>query len=121
MLKIVDEDTFCCPYCGDEWVHLDQAGFATRTHEDGPITNIVINPGGGMWMAADGDEHRHAKNDPANEIPMGTRVGVGRRHRIVLYGWCETCPDTFALVFTQHKGRTLFEVVKLEKDFRGDD
>jgi hypothetical protein len=95
------DDELCCPLCGDINTHVDRAMVAGRPQgEDGPITEIAFR--------ADG-----IVADATGEIPESHHVGVGRRHRIALIGWCESCSGEFALLFTQHKGVTLVESVDL--------
>jgi hypothetical protein len=94
-------DELCCPLCGDSNTHVDRVVFAARpSGEDGPIVEIAIG--------ADGDVIRGGST-----APSGTQVGIGRRHRIALIGWCEFCDGKFSLVFTQHKGVTLVESVDM--------
>lgn len=91
----------CCPLCGDVFVHVDQAQVAARTAgEDGPIKEIGVTAAGDI-------------SDETGNVPVGARVGVGRRHRIALLGWCESCSGKFALVFTQFKGVTFVESVEM--------
>lgn len=95
------DDELCCPLCGDTNTHVDRVGMAARTTgEDGEITEIGFNA-------------RGVVTDDTGNIPLSRQVGVGRRHRIALFGWCESCDGEFALLFTQHKGVTLVESVDL--------
>lgn len=90
-----------CPLCGDTNTHVDRMAMAARPNgEDGTIVEITV--------PADGDVIRGGR-----DIPPSRHVGLGRRHRIALYGWCESCNGEFALLFTQHKGVTLVESVGL--------
>lgn len=93
------ENELCCPLCGDVFVHVDQVQIAARS-EDGPFSEIGINAVGDVA-------------DVSGNVPVGPRVGSGRRHRIALLGWCEMCAGKFALVFTQHKGVTFVESVEM--------
>lgn len=95
------ENELCCPLCGDVFVHVDQVQMAARPQgEDGPISGIAVSACG-------------AVTDATGQVSTGSAVGVGRRHRISLIGWCEACSGRFALVFTQHKGVTFAESVEL--------
>lgn len=94
------ENELCCPLCGDVYVHIDGVQVAAGPDaEDGPVE---------IGLSADGDVL-----DETGNVPAGTAVGVGRRHRIALLGWCEICDGRFALVFTQHKGVTFAESVEM--------
>lgn len=93
------ENELCCPLCGDVFVHIDGVQVAARS-EDGPFSEIGISSAGDV-------------TDETGNVPVGTAVGVGRRHRIALLGWCEICDGRFALVFTQHKGVTFAESVEM--------
>ena len=98
-----NENELCCPLCGDTNTHIDEVAIAARPlGEDGPIAEIGIDARGAVT-------HR------SGAVPIG-QVGAGRRHRIALIGWCESCGDRFALVFTQHKGVTLTESVDLSAE-----
>lgn len=97
------DDELCCPLCGETNTHIDHVKIATRKlgEEDGALVEIGVSRTGEI-------------SDETDKIPVG-QVGVGRRHRIALIGWCEYCNGEFALVFTQHKGVTLMESVDLER------
>jgi hypothetical protein len=96
-----NDNQLCCPLCGDIWVHLDESRVAARPDgEDGPIVGIGVNARGSV-------------TGTTGRVPEGPTVGEGRRHRIALLGYCETCAGQFALVFTQHKGVTFAESVEL--------
>lgn len=95
------DDELCCPLCGDTNTHVDRVGMAAWvTGEDGQITEIGFTACGVV-------------TDDTGRIPPSRHVGVGRRHRIALFGWCESCDGEFALLFTQHKGVTLVESIDL--------
>ena len=89
-----------CPQCGDEWTHVDEVRIAARG-EDAPFTHIRVDA-----------QSRRVETHCQDPAPTGIEVGDGRRHRIALMGWCETCRGTWALVFTQHKGITFVEVAQ---------
>lgn len=96
------EHEMCCPLCGDTNTHVDRVSMAARPlGEDGLIDEITID--------AAGDD----VSVMAAAIPVSRLVGSGRRHRIALHGWCESCDGTFAWLFTQHKGTTLVESVDM--------
>ena len=89
----------CCPLCGDVFVHVDSVRLATRPRgEDGVQVHVGLKNDGRLIT---------------DEAPAGLTVGQGRRHRIALIGWCESCSGRFSLVFTQHKGVTFVESVPL--------
>lgn len=92
-------EQLCCPLCGDVYVHVDEARVAARLREDGDITHISVTKAGQIGSEV---------------VPIGNRVGTGRRHRIALHGWCEMCGGKFAIVFTQHKGVTLVESQEID-------
>ena len=93
------DDEMVCPLCGETNTHIDQVAMAARPQgEDGVIVEIGVTAAGELV-------HETAV------IPPSRHVGLGRRHRIALHGWCESCDGTFAWLFTQHKGVTLLEAV----------
>lgn len=94
-----EDDKMCCPVCGHLNTHVDSVGIHAR-EEDRPGEHITVD-------AVTGYVGR------AKRIPKGPIGGVGRRHRIALIGTCEGGCE-FALVFTQHKGETYFEIVSME-------
>lgn len=97
-----NDDELCCPLCGDSNTHVDRVSVAARpAGEDGLVLSIGVHTNGVVGVLPDAD------------IPPSRHVGVGRRHRIALIGWCENCGDEFALLFTQHKGVTLVESIGL--------
>ncbi|GAA2760590.1 hypothetical protein [Actinopolymorpha rutila] len=100
MIKISDDSVLLCPLCGKDTTHLDEVRVSARPEDDEP-NEIAVDTGTGRV--------RTHEDIPA---PMGDRVHEGRRDRIALVGWCEQCGDTFALVFTQHKGATFVEAVR---------
>lgn len=92
-----------CPKCGHPQVHIEGAHVSARPIEDGPITEIRATNDGGVQVSLPGQE------GPSWAGPVGT-FGEGRRQRVSLLGECEAgC--RFAVVFTQHKGDTVVEVV----------
>lgn len=94
-----NDDELCCPLCGDSNTHVDRVSVAARPKgEDGPVISIDVAANGVVGESA---------------VPTSRHVGVGRRHRIALIGWCESCDGEFALLFTQHKGVTLVESIDL--------
>ncbi|MER6831976.1 hypothetical protein ABT352_38720 [Streptosporangium sp. NPDC000563] len=48
-------------------------------------------------------------------VLAGDAVGEGRRQRLVLTGSCEICGGEYAIVFTQHKGETYMETVRINE------
>jgi hypothetical protein len=92
-------DELLCPVCGHNATHMEIVHVSARP-EDRPINEITVN-------GVTGQVTTHGA-DPA---PMGTLVGEGRRHRIVLSGDCEGCRTVFSFVFTQDKGSTYVELV----------
>lgn len=95
------DDEMVCPVCGGTNTHIDQVAMATRPQgEDGMIAEIGVTAAGDITRGG-------------AVIPASRHAGLGRRHRVVLYGWCETCDGKFAWLFTQHKGVTYLEVVDL--------
>lgn len=99
-VRITEHGVLRCPHCGDQWTHIDQVDVAAR-REDGPFTDITVDATTG-------------RIDTQGATAIGTHVGIGRRHRIVLAGSCEICGATLELIFTQHKGQTLVEWVMAE-------
>jgi hypothetical protein len=97
-----NDNQLCCPMCGDVYVHVDQARIAARPDgEDGREAPIAVTARGRVLIEG-------------APVPAGPTVMTGRRHRIALLGWCENCSANFALVFTQHKGVTFVESVRLD-------
>lgn len=93
----VDSDGILrCPNCNDEYLHLEEVLIGAR-EEDRTFNDIKVN-------AVTGQVRTH--DEPA---PVGRAQGLGRRHRIAVRGYCETCGSNIALVFTQHKGVTFAE------------
>lgn len=91
-----------CPKCGSPQVHIEGA-HVSRPIEDGPIAEIRATNDGGLQVSLPGQE------GPSWGGPVGP-FGEGRRQRVSLLGECEAgC--RFAIVFTQHKGDTVVEVV----------
>ena len=89
--------SLACPVCGQTYgLHLDGVSLAGRV-EDGPMSTAHID-----------SECVVTYND---EVPAGPQVEEGRRYRIAIDGWCEFGTHPFSIVFTQHKGDTLVEVV----------
>lgn len=96
-----------CPVCGETNTHVNSVNVACRPGgEDGPIVETGVGADGLIAPL------------PAGTTPVGEYVGVGRRHRIALLGWCETCAARFALIFTQHKGTTFVESRELTDGLR---
>lgn len=93
------EDGIACPLCGFSCTHINRVEIAARSEDQIP-SHIAVDATSGTI---------ETRADP----PVGSAVGEGRRHRIALIGTCEGCPATFAIVFTQHKGDTLVEVVRI--------
>lgn len=94
-----------CPVCQGNYTHVNWVEVAAREVEDGHEHGFGICT-----------EHCGAYEPAA--VPVGARVGSGRRHRIVLIGQCENGQHNFGLFFTQHKGETFVETVEL---YRGDE
>lgn len=94
------EAGIACPLCGFACTHIDRVEIAARA-EDRPPTHITVNAVSGIIQTR------------ADAPPVGPTVGEGRRHRIALIGECENGCHPFAIVFTQHKGDTLVEVVRI--------
>lgn len=94
-----EDDKMCCPVCGHQNTHIDRVGVCARQEDQKgePITVDAITGFVGR----------------TGRIPQGPIGGKGRRHRIALIGTCEGGCE-FALVFTQHKGETFFEIVSME-------
>lgn len=86
-----------CPVCNETMgTHLDEVTMMARPDgEDGPL------------VARHLDDRGQLADDTA--APVDSELGEGRRHRIVIEGWCENGGHRFALIFTQHKGETYFE------------
>lgn len=97
-LRVNNEDCLLCPRCGGEWTHIENVHISARA-EDHAVTEIRVNAITATITAGPN----------AGAGPTGTRVGQGRRQRISLLGYCETCGSNWALVFTQHKGVTFVE------------
>jgi hypothetical protein len=102
-LRFEDQDDrwLLCPVCDHNAIHIDAVRVAARK-EDRDFNEITVD-------AVTGRVTTHG-DDPA---PLGEAVKQGRRHRIVLMGWCEQ-RHGFAIVFTQHKGTTFVEVVQTD-------
>jgi len=94
-----NDNQLCCPLCGESNVHVDEARVAARSVKDGEVVHVSVAKSGKVG------------SEPA---PVGSRVGVGRLHRIALHGWCEMCSRKFAIVFTQHNGQTLVEHLEID-------
>lgn len=94
-----NDGELCCPLCGGNYTHLREVRVGARPQgEDGPDVSVGITHAGRLVTEA---------------VPASPTMGAGRRHRFALVGYCELCSGQFALVFTQHKGVTFVESVKL--------
>ncbi|WP_326956885.1 hypothetical protein [Amycolatopsis sp. NBC_01286] len=98
-----DSKLMVCPACDDEYTHVEEVQIAARGEDEMP-NEITVD-------AVTGRVETHG-NSPA---PTGTVVHDGRRQRIAVTGHCESGGHNFAIVFTQHKGQTLLEVVLIDK------
>jgi hypothetical protein len=94
----------CCPVCDFDYTDVENVGVAARL-EDEVTKHLVLNTATGAL-------------DHAESVPMGTRVGEGRRSRVALMCSCEN-GHRFAIVFTQHKGQTFVEIAVIQ-DVRGE-
>jgi len=101
-VTITDDGLLLCPHCETTDTHVEHV-FVSARQEDQQINEITVN-------AVSGQVRTHE----AHVAPKGSGVGIGRRQRIALAGFCEQCGRRFALVFTQHKGVTLVEVAEGE-------
>lgn len=90
-----------CPLCGFDHIHVDEVQISAR-EEDAEPDEITVH-------AITGVVSTHCL-DPAPS------AGSSRRHRISISGDCEGCGGKFALVFTQRKGMTYIEAVKVNND-----
>lgn len=89
-----------CPLCGFDYTHLERVDVATRPDgEDGRIASCAVHVGGRVELDVD--------------VPHG-QAGEGRRDRAALRFWCEGCDSGFAIVYTQHKGQTMVDLVPVE-------
>ena len=100
-INIDDGGALLCPLCRFDYTHVDTVQVSARAEDDSP-NEIIVH-------AITGKLETHC-SDPA---PVGEMVKEGRRQRISIRGWCEGCGGTFAIVFTQHKGATLVEAVRI--------
>lgn len=99
-INVSTDGFLTCPLCGNDYVHMDEVYMAGRAREDGPVIRSMIN--------ADGHA---AHDDDSIQVPL--RGGdTGRRHTISMTGWCEGCHGHFAIVFKQHKGQTIVDVLR---------
>jgi len=102
-LTYTNEDVMACPRCGGSLgPHLNHVYVAARK-EDGEFTNVHVDARSGEVDAMF-----------AMVAPVGS-LGEGRRHRIALTGWCDSCQREFAVIFTQHKGTTLVETIPINE------
>lgn len=99
-----EAELLLCPVCGCRETHVDVVKVAARRAEDSEFDEITVDAKG-----------RVATHGTA-PAPAGPTVNEGRRHRMALLGSCETQGCKFAIVFTQHKGATLVEVVEMPDD-----
>ena len=97
VVRTNSEQHLLCPRCGDEWTHVEDVHVSARV-EDRQFNEITVNALTGA-----------VRTQAPTVGPKGAAVKEGRRHRIALKGFCETCGDHFALIFTQHKGVTIVE------------
>lgn len=101
-IVIDDDGQLGCPLCGSpDGTHIDNVYVAAR-QEDREAVDISVNAVSGKYGVA-------------NVITPTGRIGEGRRHRIALMGWCENCRSEYAIVFTQHKGRTFVDAVPVNE------
>lgn len=93
----VRDNLLMCPCCGTTYgPHVNMAYVSAR-REDREPEEIRVH-------GITGEVTRDGM-----DAPVGSKVGVGRRHRIALTGWCDQCQGEFAIIFTQHKGETYIE------------
>jgi len=93
-----------CPVCNEGFTHLNWVEVAARETEDGH------EHGFGICV-----EHCGFYSE-SPDVPVGLKVGHGRRSRIVLIGECENGGHNFGLFFTQHKGETIIETMELRRE-----
>lgn len=99
-IRISEDGALLCPACGAEGTHMEIVYIAAR-REDEEVNEIIVS-------AVTGQIRTHEEQS----APAGPSVGDGRRHRIAITGYCEGDGEhKFAVVFTQHKGRTFMEAV----------
>jgi hypothetical protein len=81
-----------CPFCGDEWTHVDTVTVATAS-------------GRSVTVTASGEDSLSTFR-----VEPGAEKSSGRRHDVRLLVNCEMgCPPTW-IVLQQHKGRTFVEL-----------
>ncbi len=98
-----DDKLMVCPACDDTYTHVEKVQIAARGEDEEP-NEITVD-------AVTGRVETHG-DSPA---PTGAVGQLGRRQRIAVTGHCEQGGHNFAIVFTQHKGQTLLEVVLIDK------
>lgn len=103
-----------CPLCGHYSVHLTGVSMSVRGREDGDEHHLTARIG--LERA---DRRWGGDVGPIVLYPQGAPASVthrtGRRSRLALRGWCEGGCH-FSILFTQHKGDTIVEVVEVADD-----
>lgn len=85
-----------CPMCGADTTHVDVAYIDGRTKEDGDHIGVIVNNGGSVNFAVAG---------------LPEELQGDRRYAMSVGGFCEQHDGRFSIVFRQHKGATLVDVV----------
>jgi hypothetical protein len=98
--EVTASGLLCCPVCGTDQTHCEFVYVAAREEDGETFNEIMVNA-----ITGEIDDNR------SEHAPVGKIVGVGRRHRIAIAGFCEEADHQFAVVFTQHKGVTCVEAV----------
>lgn len=94
-----NEGSLQCPQCSGRSTHL--VDVIVSAHEEGgpPTKHVGVNP-------------RTGEVREPEYAPTGS-VGEGKRDRTSLVFTCEECPNAFAVIFTQHKGDTIVDAVRV--------
>jgi hypothetical protein len=98
------EEELDCPVCGHNCTHWNEA-------------EVLFDHVGFALVASGEDDYgevqTRALSAPSRKA-IGAGVGhgyVGRRHVIIVRGYCEECNHSFALHLRQAKGTTYWQVV----------
>jgi hypothetical protein len=97
-ITIDEELLLLCPECGYEYTRVDGVRVAARKEDREPNAITVDAVSGQVVTHAD------------TYVPAGMKAGTGHHHRIALMSECEN-GHSFAIVFTQHQGKTYGETV----------
>jgi hypothetical protein len=101
LLTVDTEGKFRCPWCFDEWVHVESIMYTGGMEGSGLLDQ---RPTSVLVKGAHGEDAVLPIEVSVIKTPNGVRVG--RRHTISFSVWCESCSRRGWVHLTQHKGNT---------------